>query len=109
MSRPRLRKILIRRRPPHRQAQSRYSRENASVWSIFASCVIPLGEFRLSDISPGAVDRLYASIKIDRIPVADERNQPALDEGGYPILRETPRLRRAQEAMKASRRAWNVA
>jgi hypothetical protein len=71
--------------------------------------LIRFGELRLSDIAPGVVDKLYAAIKADREPVPDETGEPTLDRSGNPVIRETPRLRRAQEAMKASRRAWNVA
>jgi len=67
------------------------------------------GELRLADISPGVVDKLYASIKVDRVAVLDVDGQPVSDTDGNPVLREVPRLRRAQEAMKACRRAWNVA
>jgi hypothetical protein len=68
-----------------------------------------LGELRLVEISPGAVDRLYAAIKVDRRATTDENGMPILDSDGNAIMSETPRLRRAQEAMKACRRAWNVA
>jgi hypothetical protein len=68
-----------------------------------------VGELRLADISPGTVDTLYAAIKVDRHPTIDEIGNTVMDADGIPVLRETPRLRRAQEAMKACRRAWNVA
>jgi hypothetical protein len=67
------------------------------------------GELRIAEISPGAVDKLYASIKVDRCAVTDEHGSPILDSDGNAIVSETPRLRRAQEAMKACRRAWNIA
>jgi hypothetical protein len=67
------------------------------------------GELRLRDISPGTVDKLYAAVKVDRVPASDNSGKPLLDADGTPLSQEIPRLRRAQEAMKACRRAWNVA
>jgi hypothetical protein len=67
------------------------------------------GELRLIDITPGVVDKLYAVIKVDREPATDGDCKPIVGNDGNPVGRETPRLRRAQEAMKACRRAWNVA
>jgi hypothetical protein len=71
--------------------------------------IAKFGELRLFDISPGVVDKLYAAIKIDRVLLTDEAGKQILGEDGDPLCHETPRLRRAQEAMKACRRAWNVA
>jgi hypothetical protein len=67
------------------------------------------GQLALSEISPGVVDKLYARIKIDREPVVDDAGLPIIGNDGKSIVREIPRLRRAQEAIKACRRAWNVA
>jgi hypothetical protein len=67
------------------------------------------GELRLTDISPGVVDKLYAAIKVDRETATDESGKALADSDGNAVVRETPRLRRGQEAMKACRRAWNVA
>jgi hypothetical protein len=67
------------------------------------------GQLSLSEITPGLADNLYAKMKVDREPVLDSNGAAVVGDDGTPLVRKTPRLRRAQEVMKACRRAWNVA
>jgi hypothetical protein len=67
------------------------------------------GQLSLLEITPGLVDNLYARVKVDREPVCDANGDAAFGNDGSIVVREVPRLRRAQEVIKACRRAWNVA
>jgi hypothetical protein len=67
------------------------------------------GQLSLQEITLGLADKLYAKVKFDREPVLDENGSPIIGKDGAFKMREIPRLRRAQEVIKACRRAWNVA
>jgi hypothetical protein len=67
------------------------------------------GQLSLKEITPGVADKLYARVKFDRESILDNNSSPIIGKDGANKVREIPRLRRAQEVIKACRRAWKVA
>jgi hypothetical protein len=67
------------------------------------------GQLSLKEITPGVADKLYARVKVVREPALDADGAAVIGVDGRIKTNEIPRLRRAQEVIKACRRAWKVA
>jgi hypothetical protein len=67
------------------------------------------GQLLLREITSGVADKLYDKVKFDREQILDADGLVVFGDGNTPKIRQIPRLRRAQEVIKACRRAWKVA
>ena len=67
------------------------------------------GQLSLKEITPGVADKLYAKVKFDEVPIFDKNGSLVIEKDGTTRVLQVPRLRRAQEVIKACRRAWKVA